>query len=156
MVAALGTWRGRRVDIRQTESSESFPNWCHERYATAKGANTDAIAYKLQSSSEELRALFGEVIEYMESFEDAIRRDNKLYVAFKRIKNFACVEVAPQVGVVTVYVKVDPDTVVLEDGFTRDLRDVGHWGTGDLGISIRNRDDLEKAKALVERSYDDN
>lgn len=32
----------------------------------------------------------------------------------------------------------------------------GHWGTGELGISMRSRDDLEKAKPLVERSYEDN
>lgn len=140
---------GRESDVKASNGSS-------KAVSSSKGTDTDGIEHKLQASSDELRTLFGEVIEFLETFADATRRDNKLYVAFKRIKNFACVEVAPQLGVVTLYVKVDPDTVELEDGFTRDLRQVGHWGTGDLGISIRNRDDLDKAKSLVERSYDDN
>lgn len=138
------------------ESVVKASNGSSKTATSGKGVDTDGIEYKLQASSEELRTLFGEVIEFLESFEDATRRDNKLYVAFKRIKNFACVEVAPQLGVVTLYVKVDPSSIELEDGFTRDLRQVGHWGTGDLGISIRNREDLEKAKPLVEVSYDGN
>lgn len=35
-----------------------------------------------------------------------------------------------------VFVKVDPDTVRLEPGFTLDVRNIGHFGTGDLEIVI--------------------
>ena len=41
--------------------------------------------------------------------------------------------------------KVDPTTITIEQGFTRDVRQIGHWGTGDLELSIRNKDDLRKA-----------
>ncbi len=47
----------------------------------------------------------------------------KLYIAFRRIKNFASVEVhAGGQERLIVYVKVNPDSVVLEEGFTRDVR----------------------------------
>lgn len=121
-----------------------------------KGKTNDSLVYKLEHSSSELKTLFADVIDYLESFEDFIRRENKLYVAFRRIKNFACVEIAPNAGAIVLYVKVDPSTIELEEGFTRDLREVGHWGTGDLGITIRSSDDLEKAKPLIRRSYDNN
>ena len=49
--------------------------------------------------------------------------------------------------------KLDPDTVVLEDGFSRDVREIGHWGTGDLELTVRTLADLVKAKPLLERSY---
>jgi predicted transport protein len=52
-------------------------------------------------------------------------------------------------------VKVDPTTVTLEAGFTRDVSNVGHFGTGDLEITLTKPDDLEKAKPLIQRSYDD-
>lgn len=79
---------------------------------------------------------------------------NKYYLAFKRIKNFACVELYPKVGRIIVYVKVDPTTVEMIDGFTRDVRSIGHYGTGDLEISIMDDNALEYAKPLIIRSYE--
>jgi predicted transport protein len=75
-------------------------------------------------------------------------KELQLYVAFKRIKNFACVEVYPQNRTVVCHLKVDPRTVVLEPGFTRDMTGVGHYGTGDLQVVLRSMDDLAKAQPL--------
>ena len=52
------------------------------------------------------------------------------------------------------YVKVSPDGVELVADFTRDVRDVGHYGTGDLEITIASDEDLERAKPLLLRSYE--
>jgi predicted transport protein len=79
----------------------------------------------------------------------------RFYVAFKRIKNFACVEFRLTTGKILLFVKVDPATVTLEPGFTRDVSKVGHFGTGDLEITLAKPEDLEKAKLLIKRSYDD-
>lgn len=79
----------------------------------------------------------------------------RYYIAFKRIKNFVCVEFRPTNAKILLYVKVDPSTVTLEPGFTRDVSGVGHYGTGDLEITLSKSDDLEKAKSLVLRSYED-
>jgi predicted transport protein len=35
----------------------------------------------------------------------------RFYIAFKRIRNFACVEFRPTTGKILVFVKVDPSTV---------------------------------------------
>ena len=78
----------------------------------------------------------------------------KYYVAFKRLKNFACVEVYPKVKKLIVYVKVDPTTVELKEGFTRDVRNVGHYGTGDLQITISTVSDFEEAKSFLIQSYE--
>ncbi|MBN2447289.1 MAG: DUF91 domain-containing protein [Phycisphaerae bacterium] len=86
--------------------------------------------------------------------DDVQLKTLKFYVAFKRIKNFACVEVHAAHKRLTVFVKVDPDTVALVDGFTRDVRGIGHYGTGDLEITIRSPEDLERAKELIVRSYE--
>ena len=44
--------------------------------------------------------------------------------------------------------------ISLEPGFTRDVSQVGHFGTGDLEITLSKSDDLERAKPLIQRSYD--
>ncbi len=51
------------------------------------------------------------------------------------------------------FLKLSPDTVKLENGFTRDMRSTGHYGTGDLQITIKDAADFEKAKPLLERAY---
>jgi predicted transport protein len=54
------------------------------------------------------------------------------------------------------YLKLNPDSVELVEDFSRDVRTIGHWGTGDLELSLRTQADLEKAKVLIERSYQEN
>jgi predicted transport protein len=78
----------------------------------------------------------------------------KFYIAFKRIKNFACVEFRPNQGRILIFAKVDPTEVSLEAGFTRDVSNVGHYGTGDLEITLSKREDLERAKSLIQQSYE--
>ena len=86
--------------------------------------------------------------------DDAQEKTLKDYVAFKRLRNFACVEVHPNKGTVSVYLKVDPGSVALENGFSRDVRKVGHFGTGDLELTLHSHEDLERAKPYLQESYD--
>ena len=86
--------------------------------------------------------------------DDVQQKALKLYTAFRRLKNFACVIVYPNRLLVTL--KLDPATVALEEGFSRDVSQVGHWGTGDVELCVRNPADLQKAQALLERSYAEN
>ena len=72
------------------------------------------------------------------------------YIAYRRLKNFASVQFYS--NKILIYVNVDADSITLEKGFTRDVRGVGHYGTGKLEITINNLVELEKAKTLIEKS----
>lgn len=48
-----------------------------------------------------------------------------------------------------------PDTMELEEGFTRDMRGGGHYDTGDLQVAISNTASLEKAKPLLEHGHNE-
>ncbi len=85
--------------------------------------------------------------------DDVQEKQLKYYVAFRRLKNFACAEVHPQSGVLLIYTKVDPATISLEAGFTRDVTNIGHYGTGGLEVTVRTAADLERAKALLIEAY---
>jgi len=113
------------------------------------------IDYRLKNAPQDLRDLFRSVSDFLVGLGDDVQvKELKNYVAFKRIKNFACLEVYPTARVVTAYVKVDPETVFIEPGFTRDVRQIGHFGTGDLEISIKTLDDFAKAQPLLQRAYE--
>jgi predicted transport protein len=109
----------------------------------------------LEQSSSSLQDLYYELESFIVALGDDVQKKiTKLYIAFKRIKNFACVEVHPQTHQLLVFVKIDPDTVELIEGFSRDVRTIGHFGTGDLELRISSHDDLERAKALIVTSYE--
>nr|WP_239070768.1 MULTISPECIES: hypothetical protein [unclassified Streptomyces] len=67
--------------------------------------------------------------------------------------NIASVVFRPKQEAVLVYLKVDPETVELEAGFSRDMRGIGHLGTGDLEVRIASASDLEKAGPLIRRAF---
>lgn len=113
------------------------------------------IDYRIANAPPSLRDLYDAVSNYLMSLGDDVQvKELKQYIAFKRIKNFVCVEVYPQAKVVTCFLKVDPLTVTLEAGFTRDMRKVGHYGTGDLGVTLRTLDDFARAQPLFQRAYE--
>jgi len=111
---------------------------------------------QLANASKELSDLYYAVSDYLSALGDDVQsKMNENYTAFRRLKNFACLEIRNQSKKLLVYVKVNPDTVQMESGFTRDVRGVGHFGTGDLEITIQSMVDIEKAKPLFDRSYKD-
>lgn len=52
--------------------------------------------------------------------------------------------------------KINPNTLTLEPNFTKDICNIGHWGTGDLQVIVKNAADFEKAKGLINRAYNEN
>ncbi len=113
------------------------------------------VGQYLDEAPKEVRDLYEELRAFLVALGDDVQEKQlQFYIAYKRIKNFACVEVHPATKKLLVFVKVDPDSISLEHGFTRDVRSIGHFGTGDLEISIRSRDDLSRGKDLISRSYE--
>src|SRR5205807_5372735 len=85
------------------------------------------IAYRISQADPPLLDLFEAVKQFLSGLGDDVQvKELKNYIAFKRLKNFACVEVYPQHRLITVYPKVDPKTVILENGFSRDVTKIGH------------------------------
>lgn len=121
---------------------------------TAKGVYK-TFTEQLAGVQESMRDRYEQIRAFLNALGgDVQEKVLAYYVAFKRIKNFACVELRTSKGDILVFVKVDPDTLPLEEGFTRDVRKIGHFGTGDLEITIRSDADFERAKPLLVRSYE--
>ena len=48
--------------------------------------------------------------------------------------------------------KLNPDEYDLSETL-RDVRNIGHWGCGDLQLIIKDRSEMEKAKRLISQAY---
>jgi predicted transport protein len=112
-----------------------------------------AEQYYNQAPSE-LRGLYDSLeANLLRLGDDVTKTVRKNYFAFRRIRNFACVEVHPQSQKLLVYLKVDLEGLMIEKGFTRDVSKIGHFGTGNLEVTIRDLRDLDRARELIALSY---
>lgn len=135
------------LTAKQVATTEAVPT-------TTKQASGDkTVAQWFATMSPELLALFESLEGYVLSLgDDVSRKDLKLYVAFKRLRNFACVGFKKDA--LFLWLKLNPETVSLEPGFSRDVRQIGHWGTGDVEVLIKSHADLDKAKSLIQKAYE--
>ena len=115
-------------------------------------------ADQIATASPDLLALYEQTRSFvLAQGDDIIEKPLKLYVAFRRIKNFVCMSlISKQDPHVFLTVKLDPKEVEPIAGITRDVSNIGHWGTGDLEVKLRSTADFEKAKTLIERAYQEN
>lgn len=119
-----------------------------------KDAGADrTVAAQLAALPESLAALMASLEDYVFSLGDDIqRKELKRYVAFTRLKNFATL--VPQKARLLLYVHVDVKEVQLPAAIGRDVCQQGHWGTGDMELSLTSANDLELAKPLLKLAYD--
>lgn len=144
------------ITVQDASTSRIIPiDEIEEKMNNTKKLTVKTITEYIEQSDKEVRDRYEALKSFIEALGDDVQiKILKHYVAFKRIQNFACVEVHPQNKKILIYLKIDPDQITIEEGFTRDVRSIGHYGTGDLEITIRSYEDLEKAKYLIQQSYD--
>lgn len=110
----------------------------------------------MTKASPELGDLYESLAAHLTAMGDDVTvKVTDYYIAFRRIRNFVTAEFRVQLGKLLVYAKLDPATVTIEPGFTRNVKGIGHFGTGDLELTLASQSDLEKAKALLERAYNE-
>ncbi|MBI2380300.1 MAG: DUF91 domain-containing protein [Gammaproteobacteria bacterium] len=156
---------GEELLLLELVSSHSVPDATAVRAETPdaaasmakpKAASKDkSLTDQLEQASPDIRRLYQETAGFLLALgEDVQEKPLKLYTAFRRLKNFASVIL--QANRLLVMLKLDPASATLEEGFSRDVTHIGHWGTGDLELTLRSLADLERAKPLLERSYAEN
>ena len=99
-----------------------------------------------------LTELLASLEDYVLSLGDDVqRKELRLYVAFKRLKNFATV--VAQKNRLLLYLHLNPKELTSMPAIGRDVSQQGHWGTGDVELSLASLADLDTAKPLVLMSY---
>jgi predicted transport protein len=135
-----------------TTSTEEVPTETGGDTASGIGKYKSVTEY-LADADAGLTDIFESTRAFLRALGDDVQeRTLKNYFAFTRLKKFACIEIKPSARKVLVYLKVDPSTIELQAGFTRDVSKIGHYGTGDLEVTLSKAEDV-RAKPLFEQSY---
>ena len=110
---------------------------------------------QMQNADDNIRMLYENLSNYILSLGDDISESHlKLYVAFKKIRNV--VTVVAQKKKLILNLPLDVSTISFEEGFSRDVTNIGHWGCGPVELCLQNGTDFEKAKPLIDRAYNEN
>lgn len=124
-------------------------------FAGSKTGTDKTFLQQLASAPLKLQNIYETIRNYILSLGDDVTENQlKLYVAFKKVKNIICAEIYQ--SKILLHLRLNPDEVELEEDFIRDMRNIGHFGTGDVQIIIKTNEDFEKAKELINRAYSEN
>jgi len=127
------------LELVNAVAAESSPA---KKVKGTKGAGTDkTVVDWFADMSPVMRSVFDSLEGYLTSLGDDVQRKDLVTVCFQKNN-------------LLVYLHVDPAQVDLVEGFTRDVREIGHWGTGNVEITMKTLADLDKAKPLLLKAYD--
>ncbi|MGW7092086.1 DUF5655 domain-containing protein [Streptomyces sp. NPDC054874] len=155
-------FEGGLLSLLLVDSSPGSPSAASTRPSPGRDAVVDSAPAALTVPSptgtglvpECLRDLYGELDEALTAWGEVEVAALRHYIAYRRLVNEASVIFRPKHEAILVYLRLDPDSVELEEGFTRDMRGIGHLGTGDLEVRVVSAASLEKAVPLIRRAFE--
>ncbi len=123
-----------------------------KKAAITRATGSYTFEEHLEGKPEKIKELVIKIQEFVLSLDPAIvENPKKLYVGYKISQNIACMEVKRQK--VILYIKLDPKKIDILPTIARDVTNIGHFGTGDLEINVKDDGDFEIAKKYIEMAY---
>lgn len=122
---------------------------------TNEGSIRISVSDRIKTMNYQLKPILKEIREYIISQGDDITEVVlKQYLAFKKVKNFITIAVTNEK--IQLFLHLEPTKENLVDDISRDVTNIGHFGTGDLEIIIEDENDYHKVKGLIEKAYIEN
>ncbi len=141
-----------RLLLERITSSDATVTPVPNSPATKTGTDKP-ISQWLEEAPPEIKQLYESLRQaILSQGEDVTEKPTKLYIAFKRTRNFATITYASYTNL-NLYLHINVDDVEMREGL-RDVRSIGHWGTGELEVKVRTLADVEQALPLIQRAYE--
>jgi predicted transport protein len=116
----------------------------------AKGSYT--FDQHLKSVPEKIAELAVQIQEFTLNLDSSIiENPKKFYVGYKISQNIICMEIRKQK--IVLFIKLEPSKLKNLPKIARDVTKIGHYGTGNLEITIKNKADFDVASKYIEMAY---
>jgi predicted transport protein len=113
-----------------------------------------ALDDHLKGKSEDVKILFDALKERIFALNadgDILEKPNKIYISYKHGKNFC--EVRPQSKELKIWLDISFSELDDPKKLSRDVSQVGHYGTGEVETKLGNLSELDDVMNLIEQSY---
>ena len=122
-----------------------------QKAALSRKTGIYTVEQHFKDKPDPIKELAQSVRDFLVDLDSAVEEvPKKCYIAYKISQNFVCMEIHK--AKVLLYVKLDPKTLDSPKN-ARDVTNIGHYGTGNLELSVKNQSDLEIVKPLLEQAY---
>lgn len=99
-----------------------------------------------------LLELFNSIRDFIISLDSSIEETpKKNYVAYKTSQNFVCMQTYKKK--ITLYLKLNAEEITPMPKQGRDVKNIGHFGTGDFELTIKDLNDFNETKYLLNEAY---
>lgn len=123
-----------------------------KKAAITRATGSYTFAEHMKRKANNIKDLAMQIQDFVLALDPAITENpKKFYIGYKTSQNIVCMETRTQK--IVLYVKLKPDAFESLPDICRDVTNIGHYGTGDLEITIKNETDFETAKHYIEMAY---
>ena len=139
--------------IKKTKTAPSI------KPVTQQSETYKKVTDEIKVYTEEDLFVFGsdETVELYQKFRDAILnladgievKPLKQYIAFKKDTNIVCLNI--QKKQIRMWIGAKYGTLNDAKGITKNVTELGHWGTGDYEIQVTGDNDLEYIMSLIKQ-----
>lgn len=120
---------------------------------TSNKRNDITFTEWLNKASPKIKGMYEDLKDFTLKLGDEVSFEPlKLYGAFKKITNFCSIVIKQ--NKLVMFFKLDPAKYSHE--CLRDVSNLGHWGTGNLEMTITEESQIEFAKQLIQDAYNEN
>lgn len=107
-----------------------------------------SIEQHTQTLSKTMLELFNEIRDFIIELDSSIEQTTKKhYIAYKTSQNFVCLQTYK--NKISLYLKLNPSDINPMPKQGRDMTNIGHFGTGDFELNVKDRQDFEETKIFI-------
>jgi len=106
----------------------------------------------LNNCDDKFKKILQDLQEFILDIDETVEETpKKFYIAYKVSQNFVCIETKK--NKLLLFLKINPKEIEIpENG--RDVSNIGHYGTGNLEISINNTEEMEISKKYIKMAFE--
>ncbi len=124
-----------------------------KKAAETKKTGVYNIEDHYKKTSNKIRKLLDQLRDYILDLDESIEEvPKKFYIAYKFTQNFVCIEVKKDK--LLLFLKINPEEISPLPKAARDVREIGHFGTGDFEYTLKPDDKLEEAIQFIRKSFE--
>jgi predicted transport protein len=123
-----------------------------KKAAITRKTGVYSLEEHFENLEENMLEVFNNIRDFIISLDSSIEESpKKNYVAYKTSQNFVCMQTYKKK--ITLYLKLNADEVRPMPKQGRDVKSIGHFGTGDFELTIKDLNDFEETKQLINEAY---
>ena len=139
--------------IKKTRAAESIKAITQQNQALRKVSDEIKVYTEdehIARASEEIEELYVKFRDAILNLADGIEvKPLKQYIAFKKDTNIVCMNI--QKKQIRMWIGAKFGTLNDAKEIAKDVRNTGHWGTGDYEVAVDNDKDLEYIMSLIKQ-----